>query len=807
MKVKYLFRSMLAMAGVFAATSCSQEELYTETEGDIVEASFTIETPDAILSRAIGDGTTVDQVTCAVFDANGKEMESLRKDIAIVGKKAQYNVRLAKGQDYRVAFFAYDKDANAYDVSNMKDIKVTYGKSNLENRDAFTAVVEVEATTAAINKGVTLYRPFAQLNLGAYPEDIEAAKNAGIVVKKSQVTVTNVYSAFNAYEDKVAGETTTVTFGLDSIPTQDLEVDINRDNTITDDEIFAYLALNYILVGDKGSEKSLADIKFTWETADGKTNNPISTFENIPVQRNYRTNIVGWLLTNPAEFNIVIDEEFTNSPEDDYNIMYVGGTEANPAKLEEVFTNINDNELKDAIIKVPANNYVSWTTGGGLGSTPLVTAANTATETVTIEGEGENSVIIVDGAGVGSIRAANGAKLIFKNITVVDNSVSYAEGSWEFTYLEFAGNLECNNVTFKGGIQLQKEGDENDLNATFTNCTFITEKSSEYSVWICDGTTTFSNCKFKGTRGLKMHEAYGSEIAVVTVDACEFGPLSEKPGIAIGTVNAQTAVTIKNSSFIGCQAGDQGNNMYETDTNISTFTFVESNNSVEADPANVVKIGTKAELIAFQNAVNVDGNSFGGKTIKLTADIDLEGMEWKPIGQTGGNGVKTHFSGSFDGQGYTISNFTINPDPTYGAGKNYAAGLFGFVDAGDAVIKNLNVNNATVNGHHWTAVICGYLTGSVQNCHVTNSHVVCSHANDDACGDKAGMIVGYINEGSVKDCTAKNGTVKAGRDAGQIVGMAVASNPVEGCSAENVVVSALGDCTGANVNNDIVGRK
>ena len=311
MKVKYLFRSMLAMAGVFAATSCSQEELYTETEGDFVEASFTIETPDAILSRAIGDGTTVDHVACAVFDANGDEMKQLRDTIEIVGKKAQYNVRLAKGQDYRVAFFAYNEEANAYDVSDMKNIVVKDGqKSNLEGRDAFTAKSVITPTTAAIKETVTLRRPFAQLNLGAYKDDVTAASNAGIEVAKSKVTVTNVYTAFSAYDDAVVGGTSEVTFALNAIPTQDLEVDINRDNTITDDEKFAYLALNYILVGNESSEKSLVDVTFEWATDDSNDKIPVSTFNNIPVQRNYRTNIVGSLLTNPAEFNIEIDARF-----------------------------------------------------------------------------------------------------------------------------------------------------------------------------------------------------------------------------------------------------------------------------------------------------------------------------------------------------------------------------------------------------------------------------------------------------------------------------------------------------------------
>ena len=487
-------------------------------------------------------------------------------------------------------------------------------------------------------------------------------------------------------------------------------------------------------------------------------------------------------------------------------LYYVGGTETAPQSLEDTFADLNANPEKNPVIKVAAGSYVEWTTGAGHGSTPFVGTDNSVTETVTIQGA-EGSVLVVKGDGVGQLRAANGAKLIFKDITVVDESESYDEGAWELTYLEFSGNLEFNNVTFQGGIQLDSASGASPLNATFTKCTFVTNEDSVYAVWVCDGVSTFSNCRFQGTRGLKMHEAYGSEVKEVMIDACEFGPLSKKPGVAIGTVNADTKVTIQNSSFIGCQAGEQNKYIYETDTDVKTFTFVLNNNNVEADPASIVKIATKADLIAFQKEVNENGNGFSGKTIQLTADIDLEGMTWEPVGQTGGNGVKTYFQGSFDGKGYTISNFVVTPNATYGEGANYASGLFGFIDAGSAVVKNLNVDNATVNGHHWTAVIAGYLTGTIQNCHVTNSSVTCTHANNDACGDKAGVIVGYINSGSVKDCSATDCTVVAGRDAGQIVGCNSKNGVVSNCTATNVTVSAAGDCTGANVRNELIGRQ
>ena len=811
--MKNLFLSMLAVAGMLFATSCSKEDV-SEPSSEFVNATFTIGAADGMGTRAateVGLGTTVNYVACAVYDENDEELPLLRQYRPIDdAKKAQYSIRLVKGQKYRVAFFAYYGDANGncayYDLTDMKNIKIEEAVSNLEERDAFTNYVDVtaEESMKAVDKNVTLYRPFAQLNLGSYDADIEAAMKAGVVLAQTKIVVSNVYTTFNAFEDKVVGNTSEVTFELNELPGQRLSVDTDN-NVSTPDDTFAYLALNYLLVGDDSSKKSLTDVKFYWKDVDGQTNSPVTVFQNIPVERNYRTNLLGYLLTNPADFNITIDNEFKKP---DYNVFYVGGTQTNPEELEGTFKDINDNDVKDAVIKIPAGTFASWTTGAGIGSNPLISDSNSVTETVTIQGEGENSVLIFDGKGVGAVRAANGATVIFKDITIQDNSESYNEGAWEFTYLEFAGNLEFNNVTFKSGIMLEKSSNDG-LNAKFTNCKFISNEDSVYGVWVSDGTSTFDNCKFQGTRGLKMHEDYGSEIDKVEIDGCEFGPLSKKPGIAIGDLNEATEVIVKNSSFIDCQAGDNNNYAYETDTDVTEFTFTWSNNSVVEDSANLVTIGTKDELIAFQNDVNVNGNGYSGKTIKLTADIDLGGMNWEPIGQTGGNGVVTYFKGSFDGQGYTISNFVITPNATYGKGANYASGLFGFVDAGDAVIKNLKVNNANVTGHHWTAVICGYLTGSIQNCHVTNSNVVCSHANGEACGDKAGMIVGYTNHSTttVKDCTAKNGTVKAGRDAGQIVGCNSSGVVVSGCSAENVTVEALGDCTGANIKNEIIGRQ
>ena len=110
-----------------------------------------------------------------------------------------------------------------------------------------------------------------------------------------------------------------------------------------------------------------------------------------------------------------------------------------------------------------------------------------------------------------------------------------------------------------------------------------------------------------------------------------------------------------------------------------------------------------------------------------------------------------------------------------------------------------------MNGHHWTGVIAGYLSGKIIGCTVENATVNCTHANNDTCGDKAGVIVGYINQGTVTDNTVKDCTVTAGRDAGQVVGAAKTSQAY-GNTIFNVVVTATGDCTGANIRNEEIGR-
>ena len=118
------------------------------------------------------------------------------------------------------------------------------------------------------------------------------------------------------------------------------------------------------------------------------------------------------------------------------------------------------------------------------------------------------------------------------------------------------------------------------------------------------------------------------------------------------------------------------------------------------------QISTGKELVYLAQLVN-DGNNFSGKTIKLTADIDLGNKEWTPIGNTS----DMKFAGTFDGQGYTIRGLCINATTDN-------QGLFGYIDK-SAIVQNLIVTGSVTTSKGFTGGIVGRSTrsqGTVRNC-------------------------------------------------------------------------------------------
>lgn len=546
MKKSNLFLSILAVAGMLFATSCSHDEVINEMpEGEIVNAQFTISTTPNLDNRAavkgkraavnVGKGTTVNYVACAVFDAAGNEMSDLRQYVAISDKHATYSVRLVKGQAYRVAFFAYcgasDGSSAHYNLADMKNIQVLDGNSNVEERDAFTNFVDVTAaeTMNPVEKDVTLYRPFAQLNLGAYMEDIAAAKSAGVEIAKTEVKVTNVYKAFSAFANDIAEGATAqeMTFALNEIPGEDLKADVDQDGV---DEAYKYLALNYLLVGGANSDKAVTDVTFTWKNADGsKTNDPATEFKNVPVQTNYRTNIIGYLLTNPGKFNITIDENFKQP---DHFVML---------SAEELANELTPDA--NGVINVTKDYYL----------TTAWTALDFTGKNVTINGNGHT----IANLNKALVRITTAGNVSIKDLTISDSNIGYlasdgnevALGTGGFiSYMDYSGEISLENchlinstVTGKeraAGLVAYTSGD----NLTIKNCSVVgCEIKAE------GGTGGF--VAYTGAKGATVVEDSKVEACTITSTEDRQGTKAPIAGGVIGTI--QSTTTFKNVTVRG----------------------------------------------------------------------------------------------------------------------------------------------------------------------------------------------------------------------------------------------------------------
>lgn len=279
-------------------------------------------------------------------------------------------------KDYAIAFWAQNSKTTAYNVKDggLQKLTVNYDgyKNNDESRDAFSGSLEFSGSDRKILE-TTLYRPFAQINVGTTGADYVTSSKAlgGTYYAYSKVEITGVANTFNVLTDKIGdvvkdgANNKTVVFdwaplaawinesGIPSDKTsaadelapvvkteneQFLLIDLNGDkefkpfltaySTIEEKdgkteyltETFKYLSMSYILVpttlstseseSASPNKGSLLDkFKISFANANSIDGDPTTdnaaitgfTLNNVPVNRNWRTNILGGFYQLPTK--------------------------------------------------------------------------------------------------------------------------------------------------------------------------------------------------------------------------------------------------------------------------------------------------------------------------------------------------------------------------------------------------------------------------------------------------------------------------------------------------------------------------
>jgi hypothetical protein len=150
-------------------------------------------------------------------------------------------------------------------------------------------------------------------------------------------------------------------------------------------------------------------------------------------------------------------------------------------------------------------------------------------------------------------------------------------------------------------------------------------------------------------------------------------------------------------------------------------------------------ISTGAELAGLATIVNgtasgITADTFSGKTVTLTNDIDLgSNNSWTPIG----NSASYYFAGTFDGGGHTISNLYYN-----NSAGSYV-GLFGYLGTtGACAVKDVCLADVNISGNAYIGGICGYMNqGEIDYCGVTGSISASGGYVGGILGSGAGMSV------------------------------------------------------------------
>ena len=328
MKTK-LFKTLAATTMSVLAIACAKEPV--ADNGQQTGVSFMVEVPGASVTKAYGEAEKATELYYQVFDNAGNTIDGLGvQSTNLVGKTAKVNFQLVKDQTYNFVFWAQTTETGYYTIDETEGLKkitadyTTHKDANDENRDAFFAT-ESFKVTGPVTKTVTLKRPFAQINIGT-KDQLKAGNATAPAIDftgaKSSVTVKGVPTVFSplaATPETMLTVPATVTFASAAIPTGLLKVN---------EADYNYLAMNYVFAPAEGTVCDLtAEIVLT-----GREPIQLSS-PTTPIKRNWRTNILGSLLTSSVDINVVVDPGFGGN--EDIDLVNI----KNEASLKALFAN------------------------------------------------------------------------------------------------------------------------------------------------------------------------------------------------------------------------------------------------------------------------------------------------------------------------------------------------------------------------------------------------------------------------------------------------------------------------------------
>ena len=412
---------------------------------------------------------------------------------------------------------------------------------------------------------------------------------------------------------------------------------------------------------------------------------------------------------------------------------------------------------------------------------------------------------------------------------VVFNNITFNAGQENYHGFQHAGNITFNKCTING--LLFGYGSHE----IYNECIF--NNPNGYSMWTYGANADYTGCVFNGNgKFLHVYNEGNVDLRTINIKNCKFvSTAKNKAAISVksscGDTHLQFNVNIDNCTTEG-EFPEENNGLWSCDNVFfDTVSIKVDGTEVYLDYKEIdggYEIYSAKGLQWLAEQVN-GGNNFSGKTILLKNNLNLDGIDWTPIGSNA-----NPFAGKFDGNGRTISNLQINKSSMSDVGL---FGYAGVVEAkNNAEIHNFTINNASVKGDLNVAIVCGkpYVSVKLYDINITG-HVElegrsyvgaiagygyteidnCKVQADDSSYVKAsyiyaGGICGFRGEGngnttySISNCNS-NIDVTGFSYVGGITGICHYGNTIDNCHVTANITETVSDGADESDKNGIGG--